>query len=95
MLTNNYVIVESMAIAQKRFGIEKVRDFQKNLLPFLEIQWVDEEGHKFAVDHVLSANRRQLSLVDCSSFETMRRLGIETVFTFDTHFREEGFEIIP
>ena len=95
MLTNNYVIVESMAIAQKRFGIEKVRDFQKNLLPFLEIEWVDEEGHKFAVDHVLSANRRQLSLVDCSSFETMRRLGIETVFTFDTHFREEGFDIIP
>jgi len=95
MLTNNYVILESMAIAQKRFGIGKVRDFQENLLPFLEIEWVNEEQHKFAIDRVLSANRRQLSLVDCSAFGTMRHLGIETVFTFDTHFREEGFTVIP
>lgn len=43
----------------------------------------------------LSANRRQLSLVDCSSFETMRHLGIEQVFTFDEHFRAQGFTPVP
>jgi predicted nucleic acid-binding protein len=42
-----------------------------------------------------TANRRQLSLVDYTGFETMRHLGIEKVFTFDEHFREQGFELIP
>ena len=95
LLANNYVIVESMVIIQKRLGLEKVCDFQENIFPFLEIEWLDEEQHKIAIDRVLSANRRKLSLVDCSAFETMRRLGIETVFTFDSHFREEGFNVIP
>lgn len=95
LLTNNYVVVESMALTQKRLGLVKVRDFQKNILPFLEIKWVDEEQHKRAVQRVLSANRRRLSLVDCAAFETMRHLGAETAFTFDAHFREEGFNVIP
>ncbi|MBN1453674.1 MAG: type II toxin-antitoxin system VapC family toxin [Anaerolineales bacterium] len=92
---NNYVIIESIALIQKRLGIDKVRDFQNKILPLIQIEWVDEEQHKIAIDRVLSANRRKLSLVDCSAFETMRRLGIDTAFTFDSHFREEGFAVIP
>jgi predicted nucleic acid-binding protein len=48
-----------------------------------------------ALENLLSINRRQLSFVDCTAFQTMRRLGIETAFTFDSHFREEGFNTIP
>ena len=95
LYTNNYVIVESMALVQKRFSLDRVRHFQNKILPLVQIEWVDEEGHKVAIDHLLSTNRRQLSLADCSAFGTMRRLGIETVFTFDTHFHEEGFDVIP
>lgn len=29
--------------------------------------------------------------VDCISFETARRLGINNVFAFDQHFVEQGF----
>lgn len=61
----------------------------------LTIEWVDEAQHQTIVQTVLTTNRRQLSLVDCASFETMRRLGIETVFTSDSHFREWGFDVIP
>ena len=94
-LTNNYVLVESAVIIQKRLGLSRVRDFQENILPFLTTEWIDEKQHSAALHEVLSANRRQLSLVDCSGFETMRRLEIKKVFTFDSHFRERGFEIIP
>ena len=94
-VTNNYVLVESTVIIQKRLGLSKVRDFQENILPFLTTEWLDDAQHNDALHEVLSANRRQLSLVDCSCFETMRRLKIEKVFTFDSHFRERGFEIIP
>lgn len=95
VVTNNYVLVESTAIIQKRLGLSKVRDLQENILPFLKTEWIDETQHNAALQNVLSANRRQLSLVDCSCFETMRRLKIEKVFTFDSHFHEQGFEIIP
>jgi predicted nucleic acid-binding protein len=34
---------------------------------------------------------RDLSLVDCVSFEIMRDLGIATTFSFDDHFAQQGF----
>jgi len=35
-----------------------------------------------------------LSLVDCVSFEVMRRIGMNRVFCFDPHFEEHGFEVL-
>ncbi|MBE3117749.1 MAG: PIN domain-containing protein [Candidatus Atribacteria bacterium] len=95
LVTNNYIVVESISLFQNRFGIEQVRTFQTKLVPFLNMDWIGEEQHAVAIQTVLTANRRNLSLVDCASFETMRRLGIETVFTFDEHFRDQGFKVIP
>jgi predicted nucleic acid-binding protein len=95
LFTNNYVIVESIAIIQKRLGLQAVQDLQTETLPFVRIEWVDENQHATAMGIVLATNRRKLSLVDCSAFQTMKSLGIETVFTFDEHFREQGFTLIP
>jgi predicted nucleic acid-binding protein len=95
LTTNNYVLVESISLAQRRVGLEAVRIIQERLAPYLDIDWLDEDMHIAAVERVLSVNRRNLSLVDCSSFNSMRRLGIQTVFTFDEHFREQGFSVIP
>ena len=93
-VTNNYVVLESIAIIQKRLGMEAVQELSENLLAHVHIEWVDEAQHAQVLRTVLETNRRQLSFVDCSAFETMRRLEIETVFTFDSHFREEGFKVI-
>jgi len=43
---------------------------------------------------LLTAGRRQLSLVDCVSFLTMRRLNLKMAFAFDRHFTEQGFEVL-
>lgn len=95
LISNNYVLVECFALIQNRLGLEFARVLHANLVPFLQIDWIDETLHLNSAKEVFAFNRRQLSLVDCSSFETMRRLGIEKVFTFDGHFREQGFEVIP
>ena len=95
LFTNNYVLVECFALIQSRLGVEFARALQTNIVPFLQIDWIGEQQHLSSVNDVFAANRRQLSLVDCSSFESMRRLGIQKVFTFDEHFHEQGFEIIP
>ncbi len=95
LFTDSYVLIESMAIVQKRLGLEKMRQLQERILPLLEIEWVDAMHHNTAIEAVLNANRCDLSLADCSAFEAMHRLGIETAFTFDGHFRERGFSVIP
>lgn len=95
LFSNNYVILESISLMQRRFGMDGIHALHSEVLSLLEIDWVDESQHQAAVNTFLKSNRRELSLVDCSSFESMRRLGIETAFAFDEHFHEQGFKVIP
>lgn len=95
LFSSNYVILETTALLQHRFGVEAVRLFESDILPIIEIVWVEETVHKQGMSALLAANRRDLSLVDCTSFEIMRQIGLDTVFTFDPHFREQGFSVIP
>lgn len=91
LLTSNYVVVESTAVVQRRLGLDALRALTLDLLPVAEVEWVTPEDHDAATAALLTAGRRTLSLVDCSSFELMRRLGIRSVFAFDKHFIEQGF----
>jgi hypothetical protein len=95
LLCNNYVLVESIALIQRRVDMEAVSILHNDIIPFMEIEWLDESLHNAIVNLALTTNRRQVSLVDHSSFDTMRRHGISTVFSFDEHFREQGFTIVP
>ena len=94
MTCSNYVLVETFALVQHRLGMTAVRAFQADVYPLLNIEWVDEVTHRAGVAAVLAASRRRLSLVDCVSFEVMRRLGLHRVFCFDAHFAEQGFDIV-
>ena len=93
--SNNYVLVEGMALIQNRLGLEFVHHMQSSIVPFVSLDWIDEECHQSIIDRLFVTNRRSVSMVDHSAFETMRRLDIQTVFTFDPHFREQGFSVIP
>jgi predicted nucleic acid-binding protein len=95
LFTNNYVILESISLIQRRFGMDRIDSLNKEVLSLMDVAWVDENQHQAAWDTFVKANRRRLSLVDCSSFESMRSLGIEKVFTSDEHFQAQGFQIIP
>lgn len=93
--TTNYVLLETTVLLQSRIGMEGLRAFAADAWPVLTIHWVDEEMHRSAYHALLVASRRHLSLVDCVSFEAMRRLGLEKVFGFDPHFAEQGFQPLP
>jgi len=95
LVCTNYVLVEIFALVQHRLGMEAARVLQEDVVPVLRVEWVDESAHYASVAALLIAARRQLSLVDCVSFDAMRRLGIKTAFTFDRHFIEQGFEHVP
>jgi predicted nucleic acid-binding protein len=95
LLSHNYVLVETSALILGRFGMEAVRVFEEDILPILRIMWVTREVHSAAVSAHLMANRQMLSLVDCVSFEIMRRTGVRKAFAFDRHFQDYGYELFP
>jgi uncharacterized protein len=95
LITSNYILVETVALLQSRLGIEAVRLFQSEMVPAIHIEYVSADLHRLGIGALLSAGKRRLSLVDCISFEMMRHLGLDHVFTFDAHFRGQGFKTIP
>ena len=93
--TTNYIVLETMTLLQARLGMPAVRTFRDAVLPVMRQEWIDEETHGRSVSAFTGGERRGPSLVDFSSFETMRRLGVRSAFTFDRHFRQYGFETVP
>ncbi len=94
LLTNNYVLLETSALLQHRLGLGALRGFHDDVVPLLTVDWITDQRHKAAVDAVLTASRKKLSIVDCTSFQTMRERAIRTVFCFDEHFKHQGFELM-
>jgi predicted nucleic acid-binding protein len=95
LVTSSYVVVEATALVQSRLGMPATRDLLEELVPALDVVWVDEDVHGAAVAAHLAAGRRDVSLVDHVSFEVMRRRGIRAALTVDRHFAEAGFDVVP
>ena len=89
--THSYVLVETFALVQRRLGPEAVRALHYDLLPVLDVVWVDEELHRLAAEALIASGSRSVSLVDRVSFILMRRRGLRTAFAFDEDFSQEGF----
>jgi predicted nucleic acid-binding protein len=75
--------------------MDAVRLLRSDIQPIIDLIWIDQGTHDRALEQLVAANRRQLSLVDFTSFTTMRDHRIECVFAFDRHFEEQGFRLFP
>ena len=89
LLTSSFV--ETAALLQRRVGLEAVVDFQSKIMPLLEMIWVNGDLYTRAIQRLFAFNNRNISLVDCLSFEIMESREIEVVFTFVMHFPQNGF----
>ena len=95
LVTSNYVLVEVFALVQRRLGVDALRALAGDLLPLMEPLWVDQEVHAAATAALFTAGRRRLSLIDCTSFELMRRHGITHALSLDADFAQQGFHLRP
>ncbi len=95
LLTTNYVLVESAALLQHRFGLAPIRDLVDRLLPVVTVRWVTETLHRRGFARLVARNRRQLSLVDCVSFQFMEEEGMQQALALDQDFEDEGFNTLP
>ena len=95
LVTSNYILTETTAVVQRRLGFDAVTALYADILPVMHVEWIDPALHQAAAAVLMTIRQRHLSLVDCTSFELMRRLGLRRVFTFDRHFAEQGFACLP
>lgn len=86
------MIVETVALIQRRLGLDAVAALRGEILPVLQAGWVDRDLHAEALAAMLAADRRAVSLVDNVSFQFMRQRQITRAFAFDEHFLRQGFE---
>ena len=89
--TTDYVRLESWSLIQRRLGAEAVMAFQDDWLPLCKIHEVGRDGFERAAAQWRIAQRRNLSLVDLTSFDAMRQLAIRKALAFDQPFQEMGY----
>jgi len=94
LTTHSYVLVEAFALVQRRLGPAAVKALQNDVVPLLDVIWVDEALHRAATEALLASGSRAVSLVDWTSFAVMRDRGLRLAFAFDDDFRSQGFETL-
>ena len=94
LFTHNYVILETVALLQRRLGLAASVAFQRDAQTFLTLHWVTETDHERAVERWLERDTRRLNLVDCMSFVVMEQYDCTTAFAYDSDFESEGFQLI-
>ena len=95
LATHAYVVVETLAVARRRFGAAVAADIVDRVLPALDVAPVDLELHVAAMSAFREAIASSVSLVDRTSFAFMRREGIGRAIALDIDFRAAGFQVLP
>ncbi|MBA7564616.1 hypothetical protein ES708_06279 [subsurface metagenome] len=57
-----------MVLVQNRLGLDALRAFQDDIVPIINIHWVDERIHNTAGSSLLIARRKNISFIDYSPF---------------------------
>ncbi|GBD31904.1 MAG: DNA-binding protein [Gemmatimonadales bacterium] len=93
LVTTSYVLAETMALIQRRLGLEPLTRFAA-AAKTVEVIWIDSEYHALAENLLFERRRRRLNIVDAASMVAMRERGIKVAFAFDPSFRHEGFRLL-
>lgn len=96
IFTSNYILDEVMTLLGRRVGKESCAGFWRKMqaTKLVRILRVSEEIELKAFDIFLHGPD-DLSFTDGTSFALMREEAIDSCFTFDRHFADVGFSVVP
>lgn len=97
LLTSNLVAIETLGWIRYKAGKTKAIDAGKRFFESgeLKIERVTNEDEKHSWRLFQKLNGRGISMIDCTSFAVMKRLGIKQAFAFDQDFADVGFNVLP
>jgi predicted nucleic acid-binding protein len=94
VVTTHLVVAETTALIQRRLGMAAATDLHQVLLRDVHTQPLTSEQFARAVERWSTMSRRQLSLVDVTSFVAMGDLDIDDAFAIDDDFTGAGFRVL-
>ncbi|NJN47144.1 MAG: type II toxin-antitoxin system VapC family toxin [Candidatus Competibacteraceae bacterium] len=97
LITTSYVFDETVTFFNSRGYHAKAVEVGNTLLtsPSVHLIQVDEPLFQQGWKLFQQYQDKRYSLTDCISFATMLNQGIDDAMTFDRHFAQAGFQMLP
>ena len=97
VVTSNHVVDELATLMGRLAGFRYAADRVETLYASesIEVLYSAREDEADALRWMRKFADKEISFTDCVSFAMMRRHRIRMAFTFDRHFRDAGFQVIP
>jgi predicted nucleic acid-binding protein len=96
-ITTDYVIDETLTLLRTRRDLASALSFIAKVTKSKSIRvfWINEDLFQKTLEVFKKSNGKTWSFTDCTSFALMRELNIKEAFSFDKHFNQAGFNILP
>lgn len=97
LFTSNYVVDEVITLLRFHCGHHVALAFRRALdaSKLVRVLWVTEPIEKAAWARFQKRTDKAYSFTDCTSFALMDAEAIRSSFTFDQHFSQEGYNVVP
>jgi hypothetical protein len=97
LLTNNYVFAETISLLTKRLGKTAATEFGSRLRAseLVRILYLDAGYEDAAWKEFQRFKDKGYDFVDSTCFAVMEKVGIEMAFSFDRHFAQRGYRLVP
>ena len=94
LITSNFILDETITLLGRRTNNSYACDRAEQIYSsdILHVIRVDESQETSALALFRKYSDQGISFTDCVSFSIMNDMSIETVFSFDHHFRIAGFQ---
>lgn len=94
-VTSSNIVSESLTVISQKVNKAAAVKFLEDLEgSTTEIIFVDEEIYSQALELFPKIKSKNVSFVDATSFAVMKNRGIKAAFTFDRHFKTQGFKLL-
>lgn len=97
LLTTNYVFAESLSLLTKRLGKAAAIRFGEGLKgsELVRLFHLTQDYEEGAWQEFLRYRDKGFDYIDSTCFAVMERQEIEAAFSFDRHFAQRGFRLLP
>lgn len=96
-LTTDYVLDEAITLTRFAHSHGKAAELADATLAsrFIRLVYTGEELFSAGMKTFKQHSDKEWSFTDCVSFAAMKAEEVRTAFTFDAHFKQAGFDVIP
>ncbi len=97
LCTSNLIVIETLGWIRYKAGKAIAIEVGNRLLgsDTIRVEKVTSQDEEEAWKLFQKTDGRGVSMIDCTSFTLMKRLGLSEIFTFDTDFADQGYIQYP